>query len=313
MTILLLETLHPDAQLELARNATVVLTPAPDAPVSARLLDVATAIMTRGRGRVTEEMLAAAPHLRVVARCGVGVDNIDILAAQARGIPVVYAPGSTTQAVAEQTLMLMLALARQLRPLANGVAAGRWEMRNGYTGMDLFGKRLGVVGLGAIGRRVAELGAAFGMEVITWSRESRDARFAAVDSLAEILQDAHVVSLHTALTPETRHLIGAEQLALMRPNSLLINTARGEVVDQAAVFAALESGHLGGYAADVLTVEPPAPDDPLLTHSRALITPHVSALTDQTYRAMCLSTARNVLAVLRNQPPDPAAIYQIVG
>lgn len=313
MTILLLETIHDDAWKLLADYAPVALAPAPDQMPPQEMLTTAQAILTRGQGRVTGQLLAAAPHLRVVARCGVGVDNIDVEAAWERGIPVVYAPGSTTNAVAEQTLMLMLGLARQLRPLSSGVAAGRWEMRNGYRGMDLFGRRLGIVGLGAIGRRVAELGAALGMDVLTWSRQSRDSRFAAAASLADLLENCHVVSLHTALTPETRQLISAPQLALMPPGSLLINTARGEVVDQAAVYAALERGHLGGYAADVWAVEPPAPDDPLLTHPRTLITPHVSALTEQTYRAMCLSTARNVLAVLHNQQPDPAAIYRRAG
>ncbi len=313
MTILLLETLHNDAVELLAGYAPVRLAPSPDGLPPAELLAEAEAILTRGRGRVTQEILAAAPRLRVIARCGVGVDNIDISAAKGRAIPVVYAPGSTTFAVAEQTLLLMLALARRLPALANATATGNWAIREGYSGVELMGKRLGIVGLGEIGRRVADLGAAFGMEVLTWSRSSRDPRFAALDSLEELLAQADLISLHLALTPQTRHLIGPAQLDRMKPGSLLINTARGGVVDQSAVLAALESGQLGGYAADVLAQEPPAPDDPLPSHPRALITPHVAALTDRTYRVICFSTAENVLRVLKGETPAAGSIYRSGG
>lgn len=309
MTILLLETLHNDAHELLSGYAPVVLAPSPDALPPTTLLAEAEAILTRGRGRVTAELLDAAPRLRVVARCGVGVDNIDVRAVQARHIPVVYAPGSTTYAVTEHTLLLMLALARRLPTLANATAAGDWAIRNGYSGVELMGKRLGIVGLGEIGRRVAGLAAAFGMEVVTWSRASRDPRYPAAATLSELLAQSDVISLHVALTPETHSLIGPKEIAQMRQGSLLINTARGGVVDPAAVLAGLESGRLGGYAADVLAQEPPAADDPLLSHPGALITPHVAALTDRTYRAMCVSTAQNVLAIVRGEAVDPAVLY----
>lgn len=309
MTILLLESIHDDAWQLLSGYAPVVQAPGPAQLPPQEMLAEAEAILTRGQGRITGELLAAAPRLRVVARCGVGVDNIDIPAAHARNIPVIYAPGSTTYAVAEHTLLLMLALARQLRALTNATAANRWSIRNGYRGIELTGKRLGIVGLGEIGLRVAHLAGALGMEVVTWSRRKQDPRFAACATLDDLLAQADVISLHVALTPQTYRLIGAEQIARMRPGALLVNTARGDVVEQTAVLRALESGQLGGYAADVLALEPPLPDDPLAAHPRALITPHVAALTDRTYRVICLSAAQNVLAILQGRAPERAAIY----
>jgi D-3-phosphoglycerate dehydrogenase / 2-oxoglutarate reductase len=308
MAILLLETLHPDAHELLSSYGPVHLSD-PGQEVQGDVPARVEAILTRGRGRITRELMAACPNLRVVARCGVGLDNIDVQAAAQRAVQVIYAPGSTTTAVAEHTLMLMLALARRLSPLAAAVKAGEWGVRDGYSGMELAGKRLGVVGLGAIGQRVAELATALGMQVIYWSRSRRDERFSGA-ALEELLRQADVISLHTALTAETRHLIGGRELMLMKPSALLINTARGAIVDQQAVCEALSEGRIRGFAADVLAEEPPDPHDPLLQSERALITPHTAALTDATYRAICVRTAENVLAILRGEAADPGAVYR---
>jgi D-3-phosphoglycerate dehydrogenase / 2-oxoglutarate reductase len=261
------------------------------------------AILTRGHGRISAALIERFPSLRVVARCGVGLDNIDLAAAAARGIPVVYAPGSTTNAVAEHTVMLMLAAARRLRQVTEAVHNGHWEVRQNYRAAELNGRTLGIVGLGSIGRRVAELAAALGMRVITWSR-SRP-----LLSLEEVVREADVVSLHVALTPETRHLIGARELAVMKPGSILINTARGAVIDQRALAAALEQGRPAFFAADVLDLQPPDADEPLLRSERTLFTPHIAALTDRTYRTMCVSTAENVLAILRGEQPAAGSVY----
>jgi phosphoglycerate dehydrogenase-like enzyme len=254
-------------------------------------------------------LIDALPDLRVVARCGVGLDNVDVQAAAERGIVVVYAPGSTTTAVAEHTLLLMLALARRLLPTANAVCSQQWAVRNGYQGMELAGKTLGIIGMGMIGQRVAQLASALGMAVIYWNRSASPGPGQAV-SLDELLRQADVLSVHVALSPETRHLIGARQLAQMKPGALLINTARGAIVDQAAVAQALATGHLGGFAADVLDVEPPAADEPLLSQANALLTPHIAALTTDTYRLMCVYTVTNVLAILRGEQPAPESVYQ---
>lgn len=297
MTIVLLETIHPDAEALLAAHDQVEVVEAPtDLGTRIPYADI-VAIITRGRGQIRQPLIEACPNLRVVARCGVGLDNIDVSAAQARGIAVERAPGSTTIAVAEHTLMLMLALARRMTALAGAVQSGNWMMRNNYAGNDLYGKILGIIGMGAIGQRVASLATAFGMEVIYWNRTSKALPYRQV-ALPELLQQADVVSIHGALAAETHHLLGAYELALLKPTALLINTARGAIIDTAALRDAMLGQRLAGFGADVLEQEPPDPADPLLTHERVLITPHTAALTAETYRAMCIQTVQNVLAVL---------------
>jgi D-3-phosphoglycerate dehydrogenase len=308
MTILLLETIHPDAQALLESYDRVRLASTAEAAREAVEQERVVAIVTRGRGRIGAGLIDACPHLRAVARCGVGLDNIDSAAAAARGVAVVFAPGSTTSAVAEHTLMLMLAAARRLLPAAAAVRADNWAVRNSYQGYDLAGRTLGVVGMGAIGRRVAELAQSVGMRVIYWSRRRRSNGFTYVE-LPELLASSDVISLHVELTRETTHLIGEAELALVKPGAILINTARGGVLDQRAIVAALRSGQLAAFAADVLELEPPQAGDPLLRDERVIITPHTAALTDVTYRTMCVRTATNLLAVLRGEEPEAGSIY----
>lgn len=304
--ILLLEPIHPDARALLADFGRPLdagdgaLRLAREAPIAA--------ILTRGRGRVTADLMDACPHLQVIARVGVGLDNIDVDAATARGIPVVNAPGSTTQAVAEQTLLLTLGLARRLVDLATAVKAGRWEIRAGYTGIELFEQTFGIIGMGDIGQRVAALASAFGMDVRYWSRTEKDVPYL-YRPLETLLGESDVLSLHVALTPSTRHLIDADILQQMKPGALLINTARGAIVDGTALLDALDRGHLGGYGTDVWDPEPPPPDDPLLRHERVLAVPHVAAMTEATFRRMGLRTARNVQAILHGKPPEPGCIF----
>jgi phosphoglycerate dehydrogenase-like enzyme len=308
MTILLLESIHEDAHTLLSSHDRTVLTNTLDDLAQIVQNEQIVAILTRGRGQISSALMDRCPKLRVVARCGVGLDNIDLPSARERGITVIYAPGSTTATVAEHTLMLTLAAARRLHQVADAVDNNHWDARDGYRGIELTGKTLGVLGLGAIGRRVAELAEAFGMRVVTWSRASRAPRFPAL-AFDEVLQQADVISLHIALTPSTRHLIGARELAMMQPDALLINTARGGLIDQAALADALERGALGYFAADVLDPEPPSSTERLLRNSRTLLTPHIAALTDVTYRTMCVRTAANVLAVLRGDEPERNSVY----
>jgi len=298
VTIVLLETIHPDAEALLAAHDRVVLAESPGDLGTRIPYSEIVAILTRGRGQIRRPLLEACPNLRVVARCGVGLDNIDVAVAQERGIAVERAPGSTTIAVAEHTILLMLALARRLNALADAVKAGNWAVRNHYEGHDLYGKTLGIIGMGAIGQRVAALATAFGMEVCYWNRTSRTLPYRQVD-LPTLLRQADVVSLHSALAPETHHLLGERELTLLKPTAMLINTARGTIIDPDALRTAIMAGRLAGFGADVLDQEPPDPTDPLLAHERVLITPHTSALTAETYRAMCIQTVQNVLAVLR--------------
>jgi len=308
--ILLLESLHPEAEELLARTAELVRASDPNQPPAE--LSQVRAILTRGRGRIPESLLARCPVLAVIARAGAGLDNLDTAAAARRGIPVVFAPGANTSTVAEHTLALMLDLARGITRSARAVAAGRWEERAHYRGNELRGLALGIIGLGSIGRRVAVLAEAFGMRVHVAAHPTLSSSYATLP-LLELLVTCDVVTLHVPLTPATRHLIGARELAAMKPGALLVNTARGALIDMSALRAALARGTPAGFAADVLDQEPPAPDDPLLAAENVLLTPHVASLTAATYRALCLSTAENVLHVLHGRAPDPRSVYRGAG
>jgi phosphoglycerate dehydrogenase-like enzyme len=322
--ILLLESLHADAERVLAQCAPLVRASDPNAP-ERDLADFTAvrAILTRGRGRITAPLIDRCPALRAVARAGTGLDNVDTAHAKARGIPVVYAPGANAATVAEHTIALILDLARGITRTAKLVSAGRWEERKHFHGHELAGLRLGLVGCGNIGKRVAALARAFGMEVFraergadgTSNTSAASTASAALDlppalPLAELLATSDAVSLHVPLSSATRHMIGARELAAMKPGAYLVNTARGELIDGAALRAALAANQLGGFAADVLEQEPPAADDPLLSHERVVLTPHVGALTERTYRLACLFTAENVVRVLRGETPEPRSILR---
>ena len=308
MSILLLESIHSDAQALLEEHF-AIRSAGPDASVPDSIdPNSIQAIVTRGRGQITQQVIQACANLKVIARCGAGLDNLDLQAAAQADIPVVYAPGKTSFAVAEHTILLMLALARQLLMLTREVSKGNWAVRSGYEGMELRGKSLGLIGLGAIGRTVATLGQAFGMHVQYWSRSPKPVAYPYL-ALEDILRQSDFVSLHTALTPETRHFISSKQLELLKPHAYLVNTARGALVEETALIEALENEQLAGYATDLLETDPPESNHPFLSHPKILVTPHSAVLTDHTYRDICVSTARNVSAVLRGKAPEQNAIY----
>jgi D-3-phosphoglycerate dehydrogenase / 2-oxoglutarate reductase len=295
--IVLLESVHPDAVALLEEVDEVRVMADPLVIDESVPRGAVRAILTRGRGRITAATLDEFSGLVVVGRCGAGLDNIDVAAARQRGIGVVNAPGATTAAVAEHAVLLMLGLARRVAELDAAVKAGRWSVRDAYTGAELRGKRLGVVGLGAIGRRVASLGRAFDLEVVYWSPTSRDDDFARLE-LDDLFATADVVQLCVALAAGTRQLLDARRLALMRPSALLVNTSRGAIVDHAALIEAITAGRLGGYATDVWEPEPPPVDDLARLGDRLLVTPHVAAITDVTYRELCVRTVEAAIAAL---------------
>ncbi|MEM7655755.1 MAG: hydroxyacid dehydrogenase [Bacteroidota bacterium] len=266
------------------------------------------AILTRGKGQVNPALLDACQGLEVVARCGVGLDNVDVRAATDRQIKVINAPGSNAQTVAEHALTLMLMLQRQMVPAALAVREGNWGIRNGFACDELQGKTLGVLGMGNIGQRVARLGAAFEMEVVYWDPY---ANLDPYESLAmhEVLRRSDVVSLHVPLLPETQHLIGQRELELMHSHALLINTARGGLIDQTALTEALQQEAIGGFGADVLEAEPPEAGELLLSLPNTLITPHVASLTSTTYRNLCVITAERVVAALDGRLTDTFAVF----
>jgi D-3-phosphoglycerate dehydrogenase / 2-oxoglutarate reductase len=312
MSILLLESLHPEAEALLATVDTIVRAADPNAPDC----DFAAvkAILTRGRGRITEALLRRCPALQVIARAGTGLDNLDTKAAAAMRIPVVFAPGGNADTVAEHTIALVLDLVRGITRSANQVTAGRWEDRAHYQGNEIRGLCLGILGHGNIGKRVAALARAFGMRILVAQRAGQPAASGPDGPprapLLDVLRTADVITLHLPLDATTKYLLGRAEFAAMRPGTLLVNTARGALIDGQALRQALADRHLGGFAADVLEQEPPAVDDPLLRSDRVLLTPHNASLTARTYRAMCTATATNVAAVLQGRAPEPQSLFR---
>jgi glyoxylate reductase len=251
--------------------------------------------------RVDASLLDAAPRLRAIANYAVGSDNIDVSAATARGIQVGVTPDVLTDATADLAFALILSAARRLVEGNEDVRAGRWRTWDprGWLGRDVHGATLAIVGPGRIGRAVARRAEGFDMRVVFAGRG---------DDLHAVLAQADVVSLHAPLTEQTRHLIDAAALAAMKPTAILVNTARGGLVDQRALKAALDAGALGAAALDVTDPEPLPPDDPLLEAPRLLVVPHIGSATHRTRERMADLAVDNLLAALGGRRmPHPAA------
>ncbi len=255
----------------------------------------AHAILSR-QGKVGAAVLRASGRLRIVARHGVGVDDVDLAAAGELGVLVMRAPGSNTVPVAEHALAMILALAKQLRPLSAVVGAGRWREADTQV-RDIAGTRLGLVGFGAIGQAVARLAEAFGMTVAAFDPAAGEGH-----DLHGLMAGSDVVSLHCPLLPATRRLIDAAALAAMPAGGLLVNTARGGIVDEDALLAALDSGHLAGAALDVFDDEPPPPGHPLRRHPLVIATPHVAGVTPDALDRMGVAAAECIAAALAGCP-----------
>jgi D-3-phosphoglycerate dehydrogenase / 2-oxoglutarate reductase len=268
------------------------------------LLPEAEALILRGDARVTADDVAAAPRLRVIGRSGVGVDNVDVEAARARGIPVVVTPGANARAVAEGALTLALALLKRLPELGTAVRERDWDARDRLELRDAVGATLGVVGYGRIGRELADLARALGMHVLAHDPIVDEA----ATPLNALFEGADVVSLHAPLTDETRGIVGPELLGRAKPGLVLVNTARGALVSSLDdLLAALESGRLSGVGLDVFDEEPPDPSHPLFAHPRVVATPHALGLTLGAREAVFRAMAEGVAAVLRGETPQHIA------
>ncbi len=260
------------------------------------------AILSR-QGAVSAAVMDAAPRLRIIARHGVGVDDVDLDAARARRILVTRAPGSNTGAVAEHTMAVLLAMVKRLPAQAATIAAGGW--RGLVMGGDVAGLRLGLVGAGSIARAVAGLAGAFGLTVTAYSRHGGAPGLVAASSFRALLAGSDIVSLHVPRTPETVDLIDAAALAAMPRGAWLINTARGGLVNEAALLGALDRGHIAGAALDVFTQEPPGVNDRLRTHPLVIATAHSAGVTPGSLITMGVMAGECIAAVLNGRSPAP--------
>lgn len=259
---------------------------------------------------LTAEAIQGCPTLKVISKHGVGVSNIDVAAASARGIPVYVTPGANAQSVAELTLGLLFAAARRIAWMDGELRAGRWS--RAQDGLELHGRQLGLVGLGQVGQRVALVCQALGMTVHAYDpalcgQPGPVAGVRCWDDLDAMLAHSDVLSLHVPLNAHTRGLLNAERLARLPPDAIVINTARGEVVDEPALIAALASGRLYAAGLDTMAEEPLPADSPLRALPNVVFTPHVGGSTPAALQAMATGAVRNVLGWLQGQPADPAA------
>lgn len=269
----------------------------------------AEALIVRNRTRVDRALVEASVRLRVVGRLGVGLDNIDAEALAERGVALVVPRGVNAASVAEYVLAAMLTVSRDLAGAWAAVREGRWD-RERFVGQELSGKTLGIVGMGAVGRRLALRARAMGMNLLASDPRADLAELPLAESavtlldLDELLSRSDFVSLHCPLTPATRRLLDARRIARLGPDAVLINAARGALVDEAALFDALSNGRLRFAVLDVREVEPPAVPDPLARLDNVLLTPHVAGSTREAFRRAGLRVARGVLTAL-DAPPGP--------
>jgi D-3-phosphoglycerate dehydrogenase len=311
MRVLVTEELFGDLDIERSilepLGAELVLAPSTDEPTLVRVARSAEAVMVV-YAKVTAPVVeaAAGAGCRVIARYGIGYDNVDVEAATRHGIQVTYVPDYCLDEVADHTMALLLAYARGVVAADRSVREGAWSFPAEVAIHRLAGRRLALLGLGRIGRRVADRARAFGLHVSAYDPFVRDWDAEGVeraDTEALALAEADYVSLHAPLTPENRHLIGERTIEMMNRSPLVINTARGGLVDLEAATSALETGRLGGLALDVTEVEPLAADHPLRRHPRAIITPHMAFYSVEAQMELRRRVADEVARAIRGEPP----------
>jgi len=263
------------------------------------------ALLVRSQTRVTDRVMAAGKQLKVIGRAGVGVDNIDLEAATRRGIIVINAPDGNTITTCEHTFAMMMAVARHIPQAYMKTVGGVWD-RKSFVGVELRNKVLGVLGMGRIGSEVAVRAKAFGMTVLGYDpflteerAEKLGVRLATVD---DVVREADFITVHTPLTPETRHMIGKEQFARMKKGVRVINCARGGIIDEQALVEAIDAGIVAGAAFDVFEEEPPKPDHPFLTHPKIIVTPHLGASTVEAQENVAIDVSEQLLHILRGEP-----------
>ncbi len=283
-----------------------------------RVIPEYNALIVRSGTKATRSVIEAGVNLKIIARAGVGIDNVDVEAATEKGVLVINAPEGNTISTAEQTMALILTLARKISWAHQSILEGKWD-RKSYKGIQLHGKVLGVVGLGRIGSEVANRAKAFGMSVIGFdpylSREQADMIGVELNSLEDIYKNADVITVHTPLTPKTKGMIAAKEISMMKKNVLLINCARGGIINEGELAEALKSGKIAGAAFDTFEVEPPK-DNPLIHLPNVLSTPHLGASTSEAQISVAIETCEAVVdffttGVTRNSINFPSVAPEI--
>jgi len=306
--VLVPDNLHK-AGLEILRNTEGLEVYAPGKMEREETLAViprAHALVVRSSTKADAELLARAENLKVIVRAGVGVDNIDLEECTRRGIVVMNAPDGNTISTAEHAFALMLALARHIPQADASMRAGRWD-RKKFVGTELRGKTLGIVGFGRVGRALAQRAAAFGMTEVAYDpfvpeKVARHLGLSLCPSLDELFAKADIISLHAVVTDGTRHMIDAEAIGKMKDGVMIVNAARGALIDVHALAEALRSGKVAGAALDVYEDEPPGPDFPLLGMDNVVLTPHLGASTHEAQAAVGVQAAEEVVnALLRGE------------
>lgn len=309
MKVLVTELIWPEGLAELESFGEVTYDPQLwQNPEELRELAASVdALIVRNQTQVDAALIEAAPSLKAVGRLGVGLDNIDLEATRSRDIPVVFARNANAVSVAEYVMAAMLECSRSLSAANQDVKAGNWD-RKRFTGSEIYGNTLGLVGMGEIARRVARRAEAFGMRVVGHDPFVAPYDYPVVEmgvelvDMDELLQAADFISLHVPLNKGTRDLFSFSSFEKMKSNAWLINTSRGGVVNEADLARALDEDLIGGAVLDVLEEEPPAPDHPLLRHDNAMLTPHVAGLTEEAQVNTSVLVARETLKVLQGEP-----------
>ncbi len=319
--VVLAGPVHPDGKALLETEARVVVCHDETEAGLVKVAAEAQGILFRIRPSCTASLMTACERLKVVGRHGVGLDTVDIPAATRLGVAVVHAPGSNSQAVAEHALMLMLMCAKRALQIDKATRAGDWSMKQltGNTGnVELAGRTLGIVGIGNIGRRVAKFAGALGMRVLGYDKYVPDDEVLRrgaqpVKSLEALLPQADILTCHTPLTAETKHMINGKTLGLMKKGAIFINTSRGPVQDERALFEALARGQLSAAGLDVFEEEPTSVDNPLLNLPNVVCSSHVAGVTLEANRQMAMQVSGEMLRVLRGERPEVLVNPEVWG
>ncbi|MCL5074242.1 MAG: hydroxyacid dehydrogenase [Chloroflexi bacterium] len=305
MRVLLTEPIDPAGMAILAQTAETVFPNAREETALAEAISAVDAVIVR-LSRISGDLLRCGHCLKVVGKHGIGVDNIDVATATELGIWVVNTPLANIRSVAEYTWGLILGMVRRIPQAHHSLQGGEWQPGH-FESRELAGKTLGIIGLGNIGFAVARLGRAFGMKLLVYDPYVSGERLrrvgAKVVDLRTLLQEAAVVTIHVPLTAETRGLLGEKELSWLSPASYLVNTARGGIVDEAALCRLLQSGHLAGAALDVFATEPLPADSPLHHAPNLILTPHIAAATREALQGMAVTVAEEVVRVLQGKRP----------